>query len=72
MPREVNPCYGCEERDGGCHAKCECYALWQENRNGEYERRRLEMTTRWDVAAVKDSAIGKLRKRDGKKFGGQF
>ena len=29
----TNPCYKCEDRHQGCHAKCERYAEWNAGRS---------------------------------------
>ncbi len=31
----MTPCYGCDERDAECHAKCERYIAWRNNRMSE-------------------------------------
>lgn len=72
MPREVNPCYGCNERTESCHAKCEAYALWVRARDAEYERRNVERSVQWDVNAVNGAHVAKLYKRRKKKVSGQL
>lgn len=28
--REMAPCWGCEEREPGCHGKCDAFRAWRE------------------------------------------
>lgn len=35
-----SPCYGCEERDAGCHSKCEKYADWKKEIDVQRESER--------------------------------
>lgn len=72
MSRNENPCYGCRERAEACHTQCERYRLWRRAKDAECEERAKERTTRWDVNAVKDKYICKLRKRTGAKVGKQL
>lgn len=72
MRRNENPCYGCRERTEACHTQCERYRLWRRAKDAEYEEQAKERTTRWDVSAVKDKRLCKLRKRTGAKVGGQL
>lgn len=37
------PCKGCEDRDPGCHDKCERFQQWREKRNEIAEARRKYM-----------------------------
>ena len=34
------PCYECEERQAGCHAKCEKYASWKTEYNAKSDSER--------------------------------
>lgn len=59
-----NPCYGCEDRQVGCHGVCERYAAWKAEHEAEkderYRRERPEiMTTTYKV----DTAIKNNKRR---------
>lgn len=38
----MTPCYGCDERNAECHAKCERYITWHNNRKNESVSKALE------------------------------
>lgn len=59
-----NPCYGCEDRQVGCHGVCERYSAWKTEHDAEkderYRRERPEiMTTTYKV----DTAIKNNKRR---------
>ena len=33
MSNQKNPCYKCQEREAGCHSKCEKYQSWKLERD---------------------------------------
>lgn len=36
------PCYGCHERDAGCHGKCNRYKDWRKELDERNEKERME------------------------------
>ena len=41
----LNPCYGCEERQAGCHGDCESYKEWKaahDQQKKEQQKKRIE------------------------------
>ena len=55
----ITPCFGCEDRTSICHAKCEMYIAWSD------ERRRIIAEREGDRAAddVTARAVAKANRR---------
>lgn len=64
MKEEKNPCFKCNEREPGCHGKCENYIIWKNRhdylRDLIYEEK-LKAGKRWPTSI--ENAI----KRNGEK-----
>jgi hypothetical protein len=51
-----NPCYDCQDREVGCHARCEKYIAWADERNRQNEEKMKEKerkTKTWPKRAEK-------------------
>lgn len=55
----MNPCFGCEDRTSICHAKCEMYKVWSDDRKKSIAEREGERAAD-DVTA---RAIAKAHKK---------
>lgn len=43
MKKNDSPCYGCKEREVGCHANCERFAAWKKAHMDEQCRIRTQI-----------------------------
>ena len=59
MRSGITPCYGCEDRTAVCHAKCEMYKAWSEDRRKSIESRSGVRDANW----VTNEAIAKAYKK---------
>lgn len=60
--RTKAPCYGCEDRKGGCHAGCERYAEWKKT-DLHKANMRLEEKMRQERPAQKEIMTVKQQNR---------
>lgn len=56
------PCHGCTERRAGCHAECEKYKTWVEEREAEKEELRRKKREYHAVATYMKEARERAKK----------
>lgn len=60
----VNPCFGCEERKGGCHGSCETYKEYREKFSEVKEEARLQIKNINLADDYTSEAIKKTKKKN--------
>lgn len=56
------PCMNCENRKVGCHATCEAFKSWKEERDALFARTRQERYKDRDICSYIDERQRKLQK----------
>lgn len=60
LPQNGNgPCADCEERYVGCHAECERYKAWKEDREKQREAKHAATASYREAYGRKKVAVGK-------------
>ncbi len=61
---DAGPCFGCEERTVGCHAACDSFTRWSEQRKKQREERNKSITLNSQAYFRKREAVEKYNRKN--------
>lgn len=61
------PCYGCQDRRVGCHATCELYKRFVDDKNGVKTAKFLAEVKAAKLDSFRNAGIAKALRKSGKK-----